>query len=52
VPLKQTTPGTLSGTATFPAPGKWTADVTAQRQTSTGTATFTLAVGPATTPAP
>jgi len=50
VALKQTSPGTLSGTATFPTPGKWTADVTAKRQASTGTATFTIAAGPAATP--
>lgn len=50
VPLKQIAPGTLSGTAIFPAPGAWTADVTATRQTDAGTATFLINVAPA--PAP
>ncbi len=50
VPLKQTAPGTLSATTTFPAPGAWTADVTAKRQTNTGTAKFTINVAPAPTP--
>ncbi len=50
VPLKQTAPGTLSGTATFPTPGTWTADVSTKRQANTGTATFTVNVAPS--PAP